>query len=500
MGSAEPLLLRARVVLPVSRPPIEDGAVAVSGGQILAVGAWRQLRRDFSVPVRDLGEVVMLPGLINAHCHLDYTHMAGLFPPQRSFCDWIKLITTEKAQWIFSDYANSWIAGARMLVQSGTTTVADMEAVPELLPDVWNATPLRVFSFLEMTGVRSRREPEVILAEAVTTMDAQPPHRGDTGLSPHAPYSTSPSLLEQTAALARKRKLRLVTHVAESATEFEMFTQARGEMFEWLHRNRRDMSDCDGRSPVQQLARCRALGPHLLAVHVNYLAPGDATLLARKRKLRLVTHVAESATEFEMFTQGRGEMFEWLHRNRRDMSDCDGRSPVQHLARCQALGPHLLAVHMNYLAPGDAALLARKRVSVVHCPSSHDYFRHRDFPRRELARAGVNVCLGTDSLASVRKHPKREIKLSLFREMRMFATKHSEVSAREVLQMTTLNAAHALGLGGKAGQLRPGAFADLIALPLNEKLPDIYEAIIQYPGDIAVSMIGGEWAKTPGDN
>ena len=422
MGSAEPLLLRARVVLPVSRPPIEDGAVAVSGGQILAVGAWRQLRRDFSVPVRDLGEVVMLPGLVNAHCHLDYTHMAGLFPPQRSFCDWIKLITTEKAQWIFSDYANSWIAGARMLVQSGTTTVADMEAVPELLPDVWNATPLRVFSFLEMTGVRSRREPEVILAEAVTTMDAQPPHRGDTGLSPHAPYSTSPSLLEQTSALARKRKLRLVTHVAESATEFEMFTQA------------------------------------------------------------------------------RGEMFEWLHRNRRDMSDCDGRSPVQHLARCQALGPHLLAVHMNYLAPGDAALLARKRVSVVHCPSSHDYFRHRDFPRRELARAGVNVCLGTDSLASVRKHPKREIKLSMFREMRMFATKHAEVSAREVLQMTTLNAAHALGLGGKAGQLRPGAFADLTALPLNEKLPDIYEAIIQYPGDIAVSMIGGEWAKTPGDN
>lgn len=422
MGSAEPLLLRARVVLPVSRPPIEDGAVAVSGGQILAVGAWRQLRRDFSVPVRDLGEVVMLPGLVNAHCHLDYTHMAGLFPPQRSFCDWIKLITTEKAQWIFSDYANSWIAGARMLVQSGTTTVADMEAVPELLPDVWNATPLRVFSFLEMTGVRSRREPEVILAEAVTTMDAQPPHRGDTGLSPHAPYSTSPSLLAQTSALARKRKLRLVTHVAESATEFEMFTQA------------------------------------------------------------------------------RGEMFEWLHRNRRDMSDCDGRSPVQHLARCQALGPHLLAVHMNYLAPGDAALLARKRVSVVHCPSSHDYFRHRDFPRRELARAGVNVCLGTDSLASVRKHPKREIKLSMFREMRMFATKHAEVSAREVLQMTTLNAAHALGLGGKAGQLRPGAFADLTALPLNEKLPDIYEAIIQYPGDIAVSMIGGEWAKTPGDN
>jgi len=413
------LILRARVVFPVTRPPIEDGAVVVSGGHVAAVGPWRQLRREFTGPLRDLGEVVLLPGLINAHCHLDYTHMAGLFPPQKSFCDWIKLITTEKAQWIFSDYAESWIAGARMLLQSGTTTVADIEAVPELLPEVWNATPLRVLTFLEMTGVRSRREPKAILAEAVAVMDVQPPHRGDTGLSPHAPYSTSPLLLEKTAALARKRQLRLVTHIAESATEFEMFTQ------------------------------------------------------------------------------GRGEMFDWLRRNRRDMSDCDGRSPVQHLARCNALGPHLLAVHVNHLAPGDAALLARKRVSVVHCPSSHDYFRHREFPRRELARAGVNLCLGTDSLASFRKQRGWETKLSLFQEMRAFATKHPDVSAKQILQMTTLNAARALGLAGKAGEIRTGAFADLIALPLPEKLPEICSAIVQHSGDVAASMIGGEWAKTP---
>lgn len=413
------LLLRARVVFPVSRPPIEDGAVGISGTRIAAVGSWRQLRREFARPVRDLGEVVLLPGLINAHCHLDYTHMAGRFPPQKSFCDWIKLITTEKAHWIFSDYAESWIAGAKMLLQSGTTTVADIEAVPELLPDVWSATPLRVLTFLEMTGIRSRREPKAILAEAVAVMDAQPPHRGDTGLSPHAPYSTSPLLLEKTAALARKRQLRLVTHVAESATEFEMFTK------------------------------------------------------------------------------GRGEMFDWLRRNRRDMSDCDGRSPVQHLARCDALGSHLLAVHVNYLAPGDAALLARKRVSVVHCPSSHDYFRHREFPRRELARAGVNLCLGTDSLASVRKQRGRESKLDLFHEMRGFAGKHPDVSARQILQMTTLNAARALGLAGKAGEIRPGAFADLIALPLAEKATELCDAIVQYPGEVAASMIGGDWAKTP---
>lgn len=413
------LLLRARVVLPVSRPAIDDGAVVVAQGRVVAVGSWRQMRREFAAPLRDLGEVVLLPGLVNAHCHLDYTHMAGLFPPQKSFCDWIKLITTEKAQWIYSDFAESWIAGAKMLLQSGATTVGDIEAVPELLPEIWNATPLRVLSYLEMTGIRSRRDPKSILAETVATLESCPPHRGNTGLSPHAPYSTSPRLLEQAAALARKRKIRVVTHVAESATEVEMFTRA------------------------------------------------------------------------------RGEMYDWLRRNNRDMSDCDGRSPVQHLARCNSLGPHLLAVHVNYLAPGDAALLARKRVSVAHCPSSHDYFRHQAFPRRELARAGVNLCLGTDSLASVRKQRGREVRLNLFHEMRQFATQHPEVSAPQILHMVTLNAARALGLPGKVGEIRPGAYADLIALPIQERPPELLAAILHHTGDLTASMIAGEWAKTP---
>ncbi len=61
-----------------------------------------------------------------------------------------------------------------MLLRTGTTTVADIEAVPELLPEVWSATPLRVISFLEMTGVHSRREPQAILREAVERVDSLP--------------------------------------------------------------------------------------------------------------------------------------------------------------------------------------------------------------------------------------------------------------------------------------------------------------------------------------
>jgi len=127
------LLFRARVVLPVSQPPIREGAVLVSGERIAAVGRWRDLSAHNRRQTIDLGEAVLMPGLVNAHCHLDYTDMAGQFPPPKVFSDWLKLITETKAGWSYSDYAQSWLNGARMLVRTGTTSVADIEAVPELL-------------------------------------------------------------------------------------------------------------------------------------------------------------------------------------------------------------------------------------------------------------------------------------------------------------------------------------------------------------------------------
>src|SRR5436190_7348461 len=133
------MILRARVVLPVCGPTIRDGAVSIRGNRISAVGRWRDLAREDDSSVTDLGNVVLLPGLINAHCHLDYTHMAGHFAPPKSFTEWLRQITGTKAGWALSDYADSWQAGAEMLLRSGTTTVADIEAVPQLLPKAWSA-------------------------------------------------------------------------------------------------------------------------------------------------------------------------------------------------------------------------------------------------------------------------------------------------------------------------------------------------------------------------
>src|SRR6185295_176157 len=207
----------------------------------------------------------------------------------------------------------------------------------------------------------------------------------------------------------------------------------------------------------------------------------------------VTTHVAESAEEFDMFMRRRGPMAEWLARNDRDMSDCGHGSPVQHLGRNGLLRKNLLAVHANYLAPGDAALFGRKGVSVVHCPRSHAYFGHQEFPREELEIQGVNICLGTDSLATVKKGRRRPLELDMFAEMQTLATTSPKLAPKTILKMATINGARALGLIGRVGELAKGRFADVIAVPFAGKAAETFEAAVHHSGGVSASMINGQW-------
>ena len=409
------MLLRARTVLPISTPPIEDGAVIIRDERIEVVGRFADLAQS-ETEVVDLGNCILLPGLINAHCHLDYTDMGGKLFPAKYFSDWIKAIVALKAEWSYTDFAESWLNGANQLLRSGTTTVVDIEAVPELLPEVTRSTPLRVISCLELISVRSRQTVEQMVAAAVKKIQSLPP--GSAALSPHAPYSISPELL------------------------------------------------------------------------------GAVNAAARANNWPVTTHVAESADEFEMFQHGRGAMHSWL-RSQRPAGDCGGVSPVAWLARHKALAPNFLAVHANYLARGDAELLARSGASVAHCPRGHAFFRHQGFPLADLMRAGVNLCLGTDSMATMPKSRSEPFALNMFAEMRALAGSAPELAPQRILEMVTVNAARALGRAGDLGCLGPGAVADLIALPRGTT-NDPHAAVLNHRGDIAASMIRGGWAIPPG--
>jgi aminodeoxyfutalosine deaminase len=416
--SKKDMILRARGVLPVSHPFIDDGALVIKGGRITAVGRCPAIRRSFPGEVLDLGATLLLPGLVNAHCHLDYTDMAGQLGQPRAFPDWIKGLVSLKSGWGYSEYAMSWVRGANMLLRSGVTTVADIEAVPELLPEVWGTTPLRVISFLELLNVRSWHSARQLVAEAEARLQSLAGHAGRVGLSPHAPYTTSPDLLQQAAAAARRHGWLLASHVAESKEEFEMFTSRRGALFDWLS-------------------------------------------------------------------------------SQRDTSSCGLGSPLRFLARLGLLGPDFLAVHFNYLAEGDVRLLADSGASVVHCPRSHRFFRHQRFPLNDLTAAAVNVCLGTDSLASIGSERREPPTLDLFAEMRALAGNEPELSAEAIVRMATVNGARALGKERQAGELIPGAQADLAVIPFRGRSPDPWETVLSHTCPVRGLMIGGRWAITP---
>ena len=414
------MIIRARCLLPMTDAPIENGALQIEGGRIKWIGRWRECPVDAGERVVDLGEVVLMPGLINAHCHLDYTNMAGQIPPPKHFPDWVKTILSFKAHWSFSEYAESWLRGTRMLLESGTTTIADIEAVPELPAQTWSSTPLRLVSYYELTGVKSQRAPDELLNEASEWMEQLPNDpRKQAGLSPHALYSTTPELMRKAALHATEKNLQVTSHLAESEAEFQMFMDAKGPFYDWL-------------------------------------------------------------------------------RGQRNMADCGKGSPIQLAKEYGLLRTNLLAVHVNYLAPGDADLLGMAQASVVHCPRSHDYFQHAPFPFVQLSKARVNICLGTDSLASSRKDAGTNPELNMWNEMRHFAGKHPSVPPKEIFKMSTVNGAQALGKNGEIGALEAGSFADCIAVgytgPISEAR--LYEEVL-YTGQVREVFIAGEQVRTP---
>ncbi len=398
----------ADVVLPISSPPIARGAVRVEGSEIIAVGSASDLPPLPGETVTDLGASTLLPGLINAHCHLDYTRFKGTIAPKQSFTEWIKNINALRRSFTTDDYIESIAEGFQLLEQGGVTTVANIEAFPELLPHL-PVPPLRTWWFLELIDVRVRHDQDETLRGAMSFFEQHHDWLGGFGLSPHAPYTASVDLYRLARTCGDKYGMLSTTHIAESVEEHEMFSHARGPLHDFLG----------------------SLG--------------------------------------------------------RDNSDCGQGSALSHLVEHGVIGSNCIIAHLNYLQDYDYELVARTGASVVHCPKCHTYFGHAPFPLKALRESGVNICLGTDSLASNNS-------LDMRSEMREVQEFHG-LSDQEVLEMVLLNGARALGQTGKLGQLSPGATADLVAFAHEPNLsaPDLdpYRRVVQSRREPVLLLVNG---------
>lgn len=186
-----------------------------------------------------------------------------------------------------------------------------------------------------------------------------------------------------------------------------------------------------------------------------------------------------------MFRDRSGPLFEFMQQIGRPMGDCGRHTPLARCLEAGVLDERWIVAHLNELTPGDFQLLAAApRFHIAHCPRSHAYFQHAPFVYRQLRRLGFNISLGTDSLAS-------NADLSLFAEMREFQRQQPSVSAREMLEMITVNPAAALRQGDALGRIRAGFAADLLGVPSAGAADEVFENIVVHRGEVSWSMVGG---------
>lgn len=271
------MIIRARTVVTMDRPPVENGAIAVCGNQIVDAGNFDEIKASHTGEVIDLGEQALLPGLINAHCHLDYTCLRGKIPPQRSFSDWIRAINTEKAQLSPHDYIASINEGFAEAKRFGTTTIANLTAFPKLIPQIH--APIRTWWFAELIDVRVPDDANELVDCALEAMD----QRENWGLAPHALFTASENVYRLCEEIAHRENILLTTHLAESREEMQMFHDAAGPLYEFLRHIGRPMDDCGNKSPLSVFVRAtgrRALS-HWIVAHLNELNESDFELLEK---------------------------------------------------------------------------------------------------------------------------------------------------------------------------------------------------------------------------
>ncbi len=268
----------ARWVLPMDAPPIDGGEVVVEGGVIAAIRA-RQIPAS---DCRDFGDAVLLPGLVNAHSHLEYTALRG-FLEDVPFFSWIRALTAAKASLSAEDWLWSARLGALECAASGITTLGDNTDAGVTMR-VLAESGLRGTVYQELFGIDDR-EPTGPIIEAlqakIAAHRAYASERVAAGVSPHALYTIRPALFAAVNAYAAAEHLPTSIHIAESPAESALTESGTGPFAEMFAR-RGITWDVPHLTPTQYADQMGALGPNTLAVHCVHQNTADIQRVAKK--------------------------------------------------------------------------------------------------------------------------------------------------------------------------------------------------------------------------
>jgi cytosine/adenosine deaminase-related metal-dependent hydrolase len=403
---------RAKYVLAEPDLLLQDATVHVSDpGRISRVEPWQDPTATLEAEIVDWGSAVIMPGLVNAHTHLELTSLHGQLTRFSTFFDWVSQLIERRREWTREDYMASVRHGAQMCLSSGTTLVGDISA-SGVSWEALKPLPLRKVVFEEVLSFLPEAAAQTLASLETRLKRGRRDKLLRIGISPHAPYSVSPELYRALAQLAREKELPLATHLAETKEELEFLDTGAGPIEPFLQR--------------------------LQALPERWTPPG--------------------------------------------------LDPVSYLEQSGVLETPVLLIHCNYLDADSMKKILSSRSSVVYCPRSQSFFGHENHPVRTLLDLGVNVALGTDSLAS-------NDSLSILDEMRFLFHSRQDLKAEEIFRMASVNGAAALGFGSTLGRLRRGFWADLTVLRLADDLgaknylSQILEGAGEWQGTVVRGMV-----------
>jgi 5-methylthioadenosine/S-adenosylhomocysteine deaminase len=258
------------VTMDGARRVLEDGAIAVTGDTILAVGPSQEITSKYEATQKiDATGKLIMPGLINAHTHIPMVLMRGLIDDV-TLDDWLrKYIFPAEAKNVNEEYVRwgSRLALAEM-IRSGTTTFADMYYFEDAVAEETKAAGLRGFlgeTWIDFPAPDNKNAAEM----AAYTEKFLKKWQGDplihASVAPHSIYTCSERTLRDSAALARKYHATILIHVAEMRKEYV------------------DSIEKNGATPVQYLERIEFLGPDVLAAHCIWTDNTDMKILADRQ-------------------------------------------------------------------------------------------------------------------------------------------------------------------------------------------------------------------------